>query len=304
MTDLFAKLKIGFEAVVTWLWRLFVVAIVFVALYILMQIFLVTSFSIPSDSMSPALLAGDKVLVKKWQIGARIFDLQDALEHRPLNISRLRGTQDISYNDVLIFNFPYPERWDSIGFDVMKYYVKRCIALPGDTVEIRNAHYMVRGYHGLLGNKKWQDSFGHLMRDEKGIEQVIKSNCYYTYPFDSLLNWNVKEFGPLYVPCRGVSVPLNRSSVVLYKRLIEWEQRAKLKEENGRYYLDGKEIHDYSFLKNYYFLAGDNVYNSRDSRYWGVLPEEYIAGKAAAVWKSVDVNMDTVRWDRIWKKIE
>ena len=39
-------------------------------------------------------------------------------------------------------------------------------------------------------------------------------------------------------------------------------------------------------------------------RYWGLLPEEYIVGKAAFVWKSVDPYTGQFRWDRFMKKIE
>ena len=34
----------------------------------------------------------------------------------------------------------------------MLYYVKRCIAMPGDTLEIRNTHYRVSGFDGIAGN--------------------------------------------------------------------------------------------------------------------------------------------------------
>lgn len=37
---------------------------------------------------------------------------------------------------------------------------------------------------------------------------------------------------------------------------------------------------------------GDNGINSQDSRYWGLLPEEYIVGKVWKVWKSVDPYTD------------
>lgn len=49
----------------------------------------------------------------------------------------------------------------------------------------------------------------------------------------------------------------------------------------------GKEpVKEYIFKKNYYFAAGDNVMNSGDSRYWGLVPEEFIVGVAVCVWKS------------------
>lgn len=254
--------------------------------------------------MCPLLQPGDYVLVKKWHAGARIFSLRDAIDHKPLHISRIAGTGNICHNDVVVFNFPYPERWDSIGFDVILYYAKRCIAVPGDTLEIRDGCYRTSGYKGTPGNVESQEALRRMMRTEQGVQRLIEQNCYYAYPFDSLLDWNIKEFGPFYIPRIGDHIRLNQTSVVLYKRLIEWEQGAKLTECDGRYLLGGKEQTDYMFRKNYYFVAGDKVENSRDSRYWGLLPEEYIVGKVWRIWKSVDRSTGDIRWERIWKKAE
>ena len=63
-------------------------------------------------------------------------------------------------------------------------------------------------------------------------------------------------------------------------------------------------IRNYRFKENYYFMTGDKVMNSQDSRYWGLLPEPFIVGKAVRVWKSVDRGTDEIRWKRILKQIE
>mgnify|MGYP001081049850 FL=1 len=133
--DLIRK-KIGriADRLLTVLFSICILIIVFISF----QVTTFTTFHIPSDSMYPALQAGNNVLVNKWIMGTRIFNIWDALEDKEVKIHRLPGVGKIKRNDVLVFNFPYPAKKDSLAMDVMLYYVKRCIALPGDTLEIRN----------------------------------------------------------------------------------------------------------------------------------------------------------------------
>ena len=113
-------------------------------IWVFLQVTCIATFKIPSDSMEPSLLAGDNILVNKGVMGGRLFNVWDALEGKDVHISRLSGLGKIKRNDVIVFNFPYSkQRWDSVAFDVMKYYVKRCVALPGDTFEIKGAR---KGY--------------------------------------------------------------------------------------------------------------------------------------------------------------
>ena len=91
---------------------------------------------------------------------------------------------------------------------------------------------------------------------------------------------------------------------ILYKHLIEWEQKVKLGLKGDSVLLGDSLIRTYRFKENYYFMVGDRVTNSRDSRYWGLLPEPYIVGVATRIWKSVDKETGKIRWDRVMKTIE
>lgn len=74
--------------------------------YCVLHVFAVVSFRIPSDSMSPALLPGDYILVDKCSGGARLFDLSGALEGKDVEIYRVPGWRRYRRDDVLVFNFP------------------------------------------------------------------------------------------------------------------------------------------------------------------------------------------------------
>ena len=272
-----------------------------VVILFLMQLFCFTSFRIPSDSMEPALKDGDRILVNKMIKGARLFDVFAALNNEDITIHRMPGWGNFKRNDILVFNFPYPGRWDSLGLNLKTYYVKRCVAVPGDTFEIRNAHYKVRGYTETLGCVASQDRLQQLQLagEERNWGIVMRA-----YPNDSLVNWTIKEFGPFYIPAKGTSVKMNTVNRILYKNAIEWEQKKKLVQQGDSFLLNDSIIQEYQFKEDYYFVTGDKVMNSKDSRYWGLLPKKFIVGKATLIWKSVDLDTDEIRWNRVFKRIE
>lgn len=210
------------------------------------------------------------------------------------------GWRNYQRNDVLVFNFPYPGRWDSIALDVMLYYVKRCIAVPGDTLEIRNTHYRVSGFDGILGNVQAQEELGKLISSGMVEEQdlVLKS-----FPDNGCNGWNISEFGPLYIPVKGSVVGMNPETRLLYRNVIEWEQKKKLTLHGDTVLLGDSVIHNYRFCENYYFVSGDKMMNSKDSRYWGLLPESFIVGRAVRIWKSKGAY-GAMRWGRVWKRVE
>ena len=117
---------------------------ILIVIWSISQVIVITSFSIPTDSMYTTLHPGDNILVNKSIMGARIFNIWDAAEEKEVEIHRLPGLGKVKRNDVLVFHYPYPHKNDSLSMHLLKYYVKRCIALPGDTMGIWKGHYYIK----------------------------------------------------------------------------------------------------------------------------------------------------------------
>lgn len=262
-----------------------------------LQVFVFTSFKIPTDSMEPVLEPGDNVLVFKPIPGPRLFNLFATLNEEQVDIYRPVGIRKIRHNDVVVFNFLHPNTWDKIEMHILKYYIKRCIGLPGDTIAIRSGQFLLNGEAGRVGNKDSQRRISHT-REEEFVPGV-----FHAFPFDSVIGWNIREFGPLYIPRKGDRLEMDRTNYYLYRKLIAWEQGAEVSFRDSTFYLGDQPTDAYTFQKNYYFMAGDKGENSQDSRYWGLLPEEYIVGKAWIIWKAKDPYTGKMRWERVFKRI-
>ena len=83
--------------------------------WVLLQVTGFTSFRVPSPSMYPTLIPGDYILVNKWIMGARFFDIWKAAEEKGVEIHRLPGLGRVKRNDVLVFHYPYPHNNDSLS---------------------------------------------------------------------------------------------------------------------------------------------------------------------------------------------
>lgn len=281
-------------------WGINLILIAFVAgiCYLLCQVFLLASFRIPSDSMEPGLVEGDDVWVWKPTLGARLFDVNATLRLEQTEIYRVPGLRKARRGDVLVFNFPHPNDWSRVEMHILKYYIKRCVALPGDTLSIRDGYFHINGFEGTLGNPEAQKRISRTRPED------FPDGIYRCFPYDSIIDWNIQDFGPLFIPKAGATVTMDRTAFVLYRKLIEWEQGATLAYRDSTVYLNDEPIQDYCFRKNYYFVAGDKGENSQDSRYWGMLPEEYIVGRATRIWRSTDPYTGRFRWERFMKRID
>ena len=239
--------------------------------------------------------------------------------------------------------------------DKKDHYVKRCVAVAGDTLEIRNGQVYVNSVaqevwpgvqnsyrvvtDGQRINPKNLDRLGVNVRElwfhpelpgypefplttgmlEKikgysnvvSVEQNIDSyppdfpdSDMTIFPFSSDFRWTRDNFGPLWIPEKGVEVPLTPDVLPLYERIITAYEGNTLEVRDGRIFINGEEAQSYTFEQDYYFMMGDNRHNSLDSRYWGFVPEDHIVGKPALIWLSIDGNKkfpQNIRWRRFFK---
>lgn len=231
-------------------------------------------------------------------------------------------------------------------------YVKRCIALPGDTLEIRHNEIYINGVlspdapdvqhiykvqtNGVLLNDKFFETLGISDDDRRsgGIgpvyylpltkekaekvksmqvissveidEEQPDSSGFRLFPFSQDYPWGRDNYGPLWMPQAGATVPLDYKNAVLYERIITAYEGHTLNVKGTDVYVDGKIATEYTFAQNYYFMLGDNRHKSADSRYWGFVPEDHIVGKPIFVWLSLDPDksfLSSIRWERFFKII-
>lgn len=255
--------------------------------------FVADQFIIPSWSMSPTLVPGDRVVVNKLIMGARLYtDFNFRQGGQELKSIRMKGMRSLKHNDIAVFN--YPQVGGRIAFKINYVYCKRCIALPGDTLSIVDGHYKNNNYRDTLGLGAMQTRLSEV--DEAGYSAEALA----VYPFDEHVGWTFKNMGPLYIPRRGDIITLTPKEGVVYKSLLEHEtgRQITVDWEENTVMMNGKVATKHEWQNNYYFMAGDNVFDSMDSRYWGLVPEDYIVGVVQMISYSKDRETDTIKWER------
>lgn len=124
------------------------------------------------------------------------------------------------------------------------------------------------------------------------------------YPHDTKYygKWSVDNYGPVVIPAKGMTIKLDDAKHRLYWRCIRvYDENPSYESRDNKYFLDGKEITEYTFKQDYYWMMGDNRHNSEDSRIWGFVPEDHVLGKPLFVWFSIKEGnlFNGVNWHRI-----
>ena len=259
---------------------------------------------------------------------------------------RLPGFTSIKQNDVVVFNYPpeldypvdlktnYIKRCVGLPGDSLKVvdtqvFINNVVLENPVKMEFRNnivtnqdikervfKNYDITDYertnYGYIAHTtaKTAKEFEKLPFVEKvdllkmGSDQVNPR----VYPKNArLFNWNEDFYGAIWIPAKGATIDLNEITIALYRNVIEnYEHNDEVRIENGKVYVNGEEISQYTFKQDYYFMMGDNRHNSEDSRFWGFVPEDHVVGKAFFIWLSLDKNesfFSKIRWSRFFNLI-
>jgi len=253
--------------------------------------------------MERTLFPNDYVVVNKFTYGTktpkRVQDIPvigslfktNKISHEYNLYSSLRAFKSFQREDIVVFKSV--EEND-------KFLIKRIIGLPGDALQIKSTQLFINDtlllenenycYTYIDNSKKDMSliqTYSNIEFEKLGGEQqqFIKKNIQlkprkqsflFPYPFAKEHKWTRDNYGELIIPKKGMKMLLTKDNFEIYKYIIKNYELTELK-------IKGNKSISYIFKNNYYFMMGDNRHASKDSRYFGFVPESYIQGKMIGV---------------------
>lgn len=282
-----------------------------------------------------------------YQVGKELYPVMD-MDSLPWEAQREMFARQYAAGRSYVGQ--HPEMFGKVisrPVDHREFYVKRCVGLPGQTLQIRNRivyvdgkpnkepdnvqyGYIVKFKAALpeelvrdlgitaedLGEVSSSDPTVHYMPLTKRAFETLRSRRDLVesitlappfseglYPLNAVHHWTCHDYGPVWIPKRGVTLKLTKDNLALYERPIRVYEHNDLKVRDGKIYINGKPTDSYTFKMDYYWMMGDNRDRSADSRFWGFVPEDHIAGKPIFVWLSLDKDYGwfdgKIRWSRL-----
>ena len=288
-----------------------------VIIALLLRAFVVEAFKIPSSSMIPTMEIGDHIFVNKFLYGVRI----------PYTRTKFLEIRKPRRGEVIVFMNPCTPEKD---------FIKRVVAVAGDTVEVRCNILYVNGEpvpHELIDGPPGPDGTGCVYDDYDDSSRLwSKEHCsryrevhggtaYYTLHADgrpdddrariarggpgSYWEWKDAHDFPMLVD--PPTARLVRPAVPA----CDDDPRHALGERGlGKIVRTTREpgsaclpqVH-YVVPEDSVFVMGDNRQNSSDSRAWGPVPLDNIKGKALFIWWS-DSQASGIRWSRMGSLVD
>lgn len=283
-------------------------------------------YIVPTGSMENTIMTGDFLAGNRFVYGMRTPEwIGIPYTDYGFYIPSLKfpSFREPKRGDVIIFNFPR---------DIKQKYVKRCVAEPGDILQIIDKTLFINGqpqalpengkfimstlsesflqqdiFLGDLGNK---DHFKTFRMPKKGDQIKISPENAKLLLHLMLLdghslrlvngnnNYTFTMTSPDELYRRKGSLEVFKPYFPEGDLLVPWSDNIP----KGNLLVDGKSISGedfYTVEKDYYWAMGDNRDDSLDSRYWGFVPRSHIIGEALFSYFSLDLKTWIPRFDRI-----
>ncbi len=257
-----------------------------VLIALLLRAFVVEAFKIPSSSMIPTMEIGDHIFVNKFLYGVRL----------PYTTTRFFEFREPKRGEVVVFIYPC---------DPSKDFIKRIVAVAGDTVEVRCDKLYVNGeavsseLASQVDCKYWDIEVGGWTQKKCSLYRETVAGGTYDTIFDPLRPADDKrrEASPFMAynslpgnhdfPLTGIPTCSDDMNVGETRGMDERiAAMGKIidtgNEDNSTC---GPRQH-FVVPKEHVFVMGDNRDNSSDSRVWGPAPVKNIKGKALFIWWS------------------
>ena len=164
----------------------------------LVHTYFMQPYTIPTSSLEKSLLVGDFLFVSKFHYGARtpmtviaapmvhdslpLMKAKSYLKTPHLPYFRLPGFEKIKRNEIVVFNWPV----DSVRFfrdhsnihidkpiDKKSNYVKRCVGIPGDSLEIREGYIYINGEKTVLPDRALTQYMHKVETDGQQISPAV-----------------------------------------------------------------------------------------------------------------------------------
>jgi len=256
-------------------------------------------FNVPKDLLDPTERPIDlKTYLVKRCVAVHGDKIRFKDKQLFVNGERMAPEPSIKYSYLVVSTDQINQRhFDRLGLD------SNDVTFLGRTEDSKATYDMV------LTEKQAQE-----IKSQPFVESVTDNSAAHedsSFPLFPTMKdkvWTGDNYGPLTVPTKGMKMMVNDSTLNVYGEIIQlYEGHGKVSIANGKLTVDGREVTEYTFNQNYYFMMGDNRHQSLDSRYWGFVPEDHVLGKPLFILFSFDSDADLmhkVRWNRLFSVIK
>jgi signal peptidase I len=244
----------------------------------LIKTFLIETSRVPTGSMEKTIMIGDFLFVNKFVYGSS-SPRNIPFTNIALPYFQAPALRNPNRGDIVVFE--YPGDRDSMSSQEITNYVKRCIGIPGDTVEVVDKVVFVNGKETP---RPPQIQYINNYCTPKGIPNPR------IFPKGSTSNED--NYGPVVIPRKGDVIELTAANVERWRIIIDRELgKPSVTLEGDNILIDGKKVRSYTLKKDYYFMMGDNRDDSADSRFWGFVPRDKVVGEAFLIYWSWDPSI-------------